>query len=63
MADDETVRHDGTILEKAGIKYEDITCKVSFDITIELASETKFTGNISLDLPVRKYNKLWNLKL
>ena len=53
--DGETISHDGTILANAGIKYEDITCKVSFDITIELVSGTKFTGNISLDLPVRKY--------
>jgi len=26
-------------------------------MTIELASGTKFTGNIALDLPTRKYSK------
>lgn len=49
--DGETIVHDGTILSNVGINYEDITCKVSFDLTIELASNTKFTGNISLNLP------------
>lgn len=39
------------MLSKIGINYEDITCRVSFDVTIELASNTKFTGNISLNLP------------
>ncbi len=47
----ETISHDGTILKKAGINYEDIKCKVSFDLNIELASGTTFTGNITLDLP------------
>ncbi len=37
--------------QKFGLTNEDIECKVSFDITIELASGTKFTGNIALDLP------------
>lgn len=52
---EEEVKHDGTILAKAGLTYEDIACKVSFDMTIELASGTKFTGNIIVDLPSRKY--------
>lgn len=52
---EETVSHDGTILAKAGLNYEDIICKVSFDITIELVSGTKFIGNMKLDLPSRKY--------
>lgn len=55
--DGETISHDGTILAKAGLKYEDITCKASFDIAIELTSGTIFTGRINIDLPVRKYIK------
>lgn len=51
----DTISHDGTILKKAGIEYENIKCKASFDITIELTSGMKFTGNIPLELPVRKY--------
>lgn len=50
-SNDETITHDGTILAKAGINYEDIKCKINFDITIELASGTKFTGSLILDLP------------
>lgn len=51
-SNDETISHDGTMLSKLGITYEEIKCKISFDITIELASGTKFTGNMKLDLPV-----------
>ena len=61
--DSEEVSHDGTILRTAGFNYEDITCKVSFDIIIEIASGTKFTGNISLDMPVRKYINRRKIKL
>lgn len=50
-SDEETVKHDGTILSKINLKEEDIACKVSFDLNIELASGTKFTGKITLDLP------------
>lgn len=49
--DDETITHDGTLLAKANIKNEDIKCKVSFDIIIELKSEKKFKGTITLELP------------
>ena len=34
-----------------GISVEDIKCNVSFDLTIELVDDTKFTGTITLDLP------------
>lgn len=43
------------MLSKAGLEYENIKCKASFDMNIELASGTIFTGNITLDLPVRKH--------
>lgn len=51
------VTHDGTILTKAGISYEDIKSNFSFDITIELASGNSFTGTITLNMPVRKHIK------
>lgn len=54
-SNEETVIHDGTILSQMNI--EDIKCNVSFDINIELISGTKFTGNIKLNLPSRRYNK------
>lgn len=50
-SNEETVNHDGTILGKAGIEYEKIKYKISFDVNIELASGIKFTGNIKLDMP------------
>lgn len=50
-SNDETISHDGTMLAKIDTTYEDIKCKISFDITIELASGTKFTGNMELELP------------
>ena len=50
--DEESITHDGTLLSKINVGYEDIKCTVSFDITIEIVSGTKFTGKISLELPV-----------
>ena len=51
-SDDEQIQHDGTMLSKVGITNEDIKCKVSFDIMIELVSGTKFTGTVTLELPI-----------
>lgn len=51
-SNEEEVKHDGTILSKIGITEDDIKCKVSFDITIEIVSGNKFTGTISLEMPV-----------
>lgn len=50
-SNEEAITHNGTILAKAGLNYEDIKCKVNFDILIELASGIKFTGNIAINLP------------
>lgn len=50
-SNEEMISHDGTILSKAGIEYEKIKYKVSFDIGMELASGIKFTGKIKLDMP------------
>lgn len=50
--DDTEIKHDGTILSKIGINYEEIKSKVSFNIIIELISGTQFTGKINLELPV-----------
>ncbi len=51
-SDEEEVVHNGTILSKINLGYDDIKCKISFDLTIELTNGTKFTGNIPLELPV-----------
>ena len=45
------ITHNGTILAKSGLNYDNIKCKVNFDMVIELASGIKFTGNIAINLP------------
>ena len=50
-SNDEEVKHDGTLLSKMGLTYEDIKCKITFDITIELTDGTEFSGTITIDLP------------
>lgn len=50
--DGEEITHDGTLLAKANVSNQEIKCKISFDIIIELKSEKKFKGKITLDLPV-----------
>jgi len=40
------------MLAKANISYEDIKFNMSFDISIDLVSGTKYTGTLTLDLPV-----------
>lgn len=47
----EKVPSDGKLLAKAGLKAEDITFKISFDLVIETGSQNKFKANIVLDLP------------
>ncbi len=51
-SDDTEIKHDGTILSKIDVEYEEIKSKVSFNITIELVDKTQFTGKINLELPV-----------
>ena len=51
-SNDEEIIHDGKMLSKININYEDIKFEMSFDITVELVSNTKYTGTINLELPV-----------
>ncbi len=51
FSENEKLPSDGRLLAKAGIKSEDISFKVSFDLVIETESEHKFKSNIVLDLP------------
>ena len=48
--EEEEIVHDGKILAKANINLEDITCKVSFDLTMKL-SDTSYKTRITVDLP------------
>ena len=47
----EEIKHDGTIISKTDVNYNDLKCKVSFDLSIKLKSEITYMGNIVLDLP------------
>lgn len=47
----EKVPSDGRLLEKAGLKKEDIEFKISFDVIIETGKQNKFKGNVTLELP------------
>lgn len=51
-SDEKEINHDGTILSKIGLTYEEIKFDLSFDISIVLVSGTTFTGNVKVDLPV-----------
>ena len=48
--DDTEIKHDASLIEKMGIKEEDLKFKVSFDLSIELEKKTYIT-TISIDLP------------
>lgn len=48
---DEEITYDGTLLNKANIKQEDISFSMSFDITITLDSNISFKGTINMNLP------------
>lgn len=49
--EDEEIRHDGTLLEKIGISNEEITFRISFDISIELTSGKNYKARTTLEMP------------
>lgn len=51
FSENEKVPSDGRLLEKAGVKAEDMKFKITFDLIIEIESNHKFKSNIILDLP------------
>ena len=51
ISNDDEIRHDGTMLSKIGIKYDEIKCKIKFDISIKLKSDITYTGTVELNLP------------
>lgn len=56
-SNDEVLEHNGKLLNKVGITYEQVKAKVSFDLTICLESNVSFKGNIELELPVGDITK------
>lgn len=56
-SNDEEFEHNGKLLDKAGISYEEIKIKVSFDLKINLESDISFKAAIELELPVGDITK------
>ena len=51
-SNEEEFEHNGKLLDKVGITYEQVKAKISFDVTILLESDISFKGNIELELPI-----------
>lgn len=51
-SNEETFEHNGKLLDKVGISYEEIKTEISFDLTIILESGISFKATIELELPV-----------
>ena len=51
-SNDETMEHNGRLLNKVDISYEEIKAKISFDLTLYLESDISYKTNIELELPV-----------
>lgn len=51
--EDEEIKHDGSLLQKIGLKNEDISFKVSFNVVINLKNKSYIT-NVTLDLPCER---------
>lgn len=49
--DNENIKVDGTLLARAGISYDEIKTKISFDLKLKLTSGNNFYTNIILDVP------------
>ena len=48
--EDTEITYDGTLLTKLGLTDEDIKCKISFDLIIELDDGKKYSGKVNLEL-------------
>lgn len=51
-SNEEEFEHNGKLLDKVGITYEQVKVKISFDVTILLESDISFKANVVLELPV-----------
>ena len=49
--DVDEVKHDGTLLKHADITSEQLTFKISFDLSIELKSDKNYKTTITLEIP------------
>lgn len=51
ISNDDEIKQDATLLEKANISDDDIKYNISFDIIINLKSGVSYKANINLDMP------------
>lgn len=56
-SNEEEFEHNGKLLNKVGLNYEEIKVKISFDLTINTESGNSFKANVELDLPVGDITK------
>lgn len=49
--ENEQVAIDGTLINKLGLKQEDVSFKLTFDLIVELDSNVKYKTTITMDLP------------
>lgn len=52
--ENEEITYNGTLLNKLGVKDEEVECTVSFDLEIELNDGKKYVGRISVDIKCDK---------
>lgn len=50
--DEDSISHDGKLLQKCGTKLEHLNSKIQFDINIETEKGIKYKSTINIDLPV-----------
>lgn len=50
-SNEKTLEHNGKLIEKAGIAYEEIEGTIEFDLAINLESDISFRATIELELP------------
>lgn len=56
-SNEEEFEHNGKLLNKVGLSYNEIKSKISFNLTIILESDISFKANIELELPVGDITK------
>ena len=57
ISNEEILTHDGKLLNKVNVNYEQIKAKISFDIVITLSSDISYRTNVVLDLPTGDITK------
>lgn len=55
--EDNEIKHDGTLLNKIGIKNEQLKFDISFDISIILQSEKTYKATVELQMPIGDVTK------